>query len=214
MQVVFEDVTAETRRHDLMEAYAARVVLGQEEERRHIAQETPRRSGPGPHPPVPADRHARAREPTRSRRGTRDSADLRPSSRTRWPSCVHRPGPAALGPRRLGLVASINQILTEAGAAARVRDLIRRHRSGPTTGPHGRAGTLPHRPGSHLQHRAPCRRPPRGGGLELRDRWAATPGQGRRSRVRTSETAVGAANAIPRAARDDRAGPSHRIPAR
>ena len=39
MQVIFEDVTAETRRHDLMEAYAARVVLGQEEERRHIAQE-------------------------------------------------------------------------------------------------------------------------------------------------------------------------------
>jgi signal transduction histidine kinase len=39
MQIVFEDVTAETRRHDLMEAYAARVVLGQEEERRHIAQE-------------------------------------------------------------------------------------------------------------------------------------------------------------------------------
>ena len=39
MQVVFEDVTTETRRHDLMEAYAARVVLGQEEERRHIAQE-------------------------------------------------------------------------------------------------------------------------------------------------------------------------------
>ncbi len=39
MQVVFEDVTAETRRRDLMEAYAARVVLGQEEERRHIAQE-------------------------------------------------------------------------------------------------------------------------------------------------------------------------------
>jgi signal transduction histidine kinase len=39
MQIIFEDVTAETRRHDLMEAYAARVVLGQEEERRHIAQE-------------------------------------------------------------------------------------------------------------------------------------------------------------------------------
>ncbi len=39
LQVIFEDVTAETRRHDLMEAYAARVVLGQEEERRHIAQE-------------------------------------------------------------------------------------------------------------------------------------------------------------------------------
>ena len=39
MQIVFEDVTAETRRHDLMEAYAAHVVSGQEEERRHIAQE-------------------------------------------------------------------------------------------------------------------------------------------------------------------------------
>ena len=39
MQVVFEDVTAETRRHDEMEAYASRVVLGQEEERRHLAQE-------------------------------------------------------------------------------------------------------------------------------------------------------------------------------
>jgi signal transduction histidine kinase len=39
MQVVFEDVTAETRRHDRMEAYASQVVLGQEEERRHLAQE-------------------------------------------------------------------------------------------------------------------------------------------------------------------------------
>lgn len=39
MQVVFEDVTAETRRHDRMEAYAAQVVVGQEEERRRIAQE-------------------------------------------------------------------------------------------------------------------------------------------------------------------------------
>ncbi len=39
MQVVFEDVTAETRRHDRMEAYATQVVLGQEEERRHLAQE-------------------------------------------------------------------------------------------------------------------------------------------------------------------------------
>ncbi len=39
MQVVFVDVTAETRRHDRMEAYAAQVVVGQEEERRRIAQE-------------------------------------------------------------------------------------------------------------------------------------------------------------------------------
>lgn len=39
MQVIFEDVTAETRRHDRLEAYADQVVIGQEEERRHIAQE-------------------------------------------------------------------------------------------------------------------------------------------------------------------------------
>ncbi|MHB8431423.1 MAG: PAS domain-containing sensor histidine kinase [Acidimicrobiales bacterium] len=39
VQVVFEDVTAETRRRDRVEAYAARVVTGQEEERRRIAQE-------------------------------------------------------------------------------------------------------------------------------------------------------------------------------
>ena len=39
MQVIFEDVTAETRRHDLLEAYANQVILGQEEERRRIAQE-------------------------------------------------------------------------------------------------------------------------------------------------------------------------------
>lgn len=39
MQVVFEDVTAETKRHDRMEAYATQVVIAQEEERRHLAQE-------------------------------------------------------------------------------------------------------------------------------------------------------------------------------
>lgn len=39
IQIVFEDVTVETHRHERMEAYAAQVVSGQEEERRHIAQE-------------------------------------------------------------------------------------------------------------------------------------------------------------------------------
>ncbi len=38
-QVVFEDVTAETLRREHVEAYAGQVVLGQEEERRHLAQE-------------------------------------------------------------------------------------------------------------------------------------------------------------------------------
>ena len=39
MQVVFEDVTVETRRHDRMKAFATLVMMGQEEERRHLAQE-------------------------------------------------------------------------------------------------------------------------------------------------------------------------------
>ncbi len=39
LQVVFDDVTAELDRQARMEAFAARVVLGQEEERRHLAQE-------------------------------------------------------------------------------------------------------------------------------------------------------------------------------
>ena len=38
-QIVFEDVTTETRRQELAEAYAIRVLHAQEEERRHIAQE-------------------------------------------------------------------------------------------------------------------------------------------------------------------------------
>ena len=39
LQVVFDDVTAELDRQARTEAFAARVVLGQEEERRHLAQE-------------------------------------------------------------------------------------------------------------------------------------------------------------------------------
>ncbi len=39
LQVVFQDVTEERRRRDLLESFAARVVSAQEEERRRIAQE-------------------------------------------------------------------------------------------------------------------------------------------------------------------------------
>jgi len=39
LQIVFEDVTAETQRHQRMEEYAGKVLLGQEEERLRIAQE-------------------------------------------------------------------------------------------------------------------------------------------------------------------------------
>ncbi len=39
MQVVFEDVTTETHRKEQVEAFASRVVSGQEDERRHLAHE-------------------------------------------------------------------------------------------------------------------------------------------------------------------------------
>jgi signal transduction histidine kinase len=39
MQVVFEDVTAETHRKEQVEAFASRIVSGQEDERRHLAHE-------------------------------------------------------------------------------------------------------------------------------------------------------------------------------
>ncbi len=115
MQVVFEDVTAETRRHDLMEAYAARVVLGQEEERRHIAQElhdgpvqalihlcrlideVESKGDPG-HAGVPVLSDLRVM--------VEDTvAELRSIARGLRPSVLDD----------LGLVASINQILSEAG---------------------------------------------------------------------------------------------------
>ena len=118
MQVIFEDVTTETRRHDLMEAYAGQVVLGQEEERRHIAQElhdgplqalihlcrqidalegAPGSSGPG-------GIHDGERLAS-MRSSVEDSvAELRSIARGLRPSVLDD----------LGLVASINQVVTEA----------------------------------------------------------------------------------------------------
>jgi signal transduction histidine kinase len=115
MQVVFENVTAETRRHDLMEAYAARVVLGQEEERRHLAQEL--HDGP-----VQTLIHlCRQIDEVESDTGSVQSgalalsdlraivedtvAELRSIARGLRPSVLDD----------LGLVSSINQILSEAG---------------------------------------------------------------------------------------------------
>lgn len=110
MQVVFEDVTAETRRHDLMEAYAAQVVQGQEEERRHIAQEL--HDGP-----VQTLIHlCRQIDEVESQGDPAQLSDLRvivEDTVAELRSIARGLRPSVLDD--LGLVASINQILAEAG---------------------------------------------------------------------------------------------------
>jgi two-component system sensor histidine kinase DegS len=119
MQVVFEDVTAETRRHDRMEAYASRVVLGQEEERRHLAQEL--HDGPVQtliHLCRQIDAVDRSTELPPESIGVLSDlrviaegtvAELRSIARGLRPSILDD----------LGLVASINQLVQEAGERQR-----------------------------------------------------------------------------------------------
>jgi len=119
MQVVFEDVTAETRRHDRMEAYASRVVLGQEEERRHLAQEL--HDGPVQtliHLCRQIDAVERSTELAPESVGVLSDlrviaegtvAELRSIARGLRPSVLDD----------LGLVASINQLVQEAGGRQR-----------------------------------------------------------------------------------------------
>jgi signal transduction histidine kinase len=116
MQVVFEDVTAETRRHDLMEAYAARVVSGQEEERRHIAQEL--HDGPV-QTLIHLCRQIDAVESQPNPTHDRDAqlSELRvivEGAVTELRSIAKGLRPSILDD--LGLIAAINQILFEAGA--------------------------------------------------------------------------------------------------
>ncbi len=115
MQIVFEDVTAETRRRDLMKAYAARVVAGQEEERRHIAQEL--HDGP-----VQTLIHLCRQIDTMdtgtgaATEGALRAADLRAiveDTVAELRSIAKGLRPSVLDD--LGLVASINQILADAG---------------------------------------------------------------------------------------------------
>jgi signal transduction histidine kinase len=121
MQIVFEDVTAETRRHDLMEAYATRVVLGQEEERRHIAQEL--HDGP-----LQTLIHlCRQIDAVEAATSTHQPEELRPplsELRTIVEETVAEVRSIAKGLRPsilddLGLVASISQMVTEAGERQR-----------------------------------------------------------------------------------------------
>ena len=118
MQVIFEDVTAETRRHDLLEAYANQVVLGQEEERRHIAQEL--HDGPLQrlHPSLSPDRCASMPDPDDSDPATirRHSASMRTTVEETVAElrsiAQHGLRPSILDD--LGLVASLNQVVVEA----------------------------------------------------------------------------------------------------
>ena len=118
MQVIFEDVTTETRRHDLMEAYAGQVVLGQEEERRHIAQEL--HDGPL-QALIHLCRQIDALEgaPDASGSGGSTTASGLASMRSSVEDTVAELRSIARGLRPsvlddLGLVASINQVVTEA----------------------------------------------------------------------------------------------------
>ena len=114
IQVIFEDVTAETRRHDLLEAYANQVVIGQEEERRHIAQEL--HDGP-----LQALIHlCRQIDALDARDGVASApGDSLASMRTTVEDTVAELRSIARGLRPsilddLGLVASINQVVVEA----------------------------------------------------------------------------------------------------
>ena len=121
MQVIFEDVTAETRRHDLMEAYTARVVLGQEEERRHIAQEL--HDGPLQtliHLCRQIDEVDASAHLAPSKEGLPSLAELRgivEGTVAELRSIAKGLRPSVLDD--LGLVASINQMLADAGERQR-----------------------------------------------------------------------------------------------
>ena len=179
MQVIFEDVTAETRRHDRMEAYASQVVLGQEEERRHIAQEI--HDGPL-QTLIHLCRQIDAVEsqPRRRRHGDaqRSASDLRDhSSRTRWPSCG--PSPGACGRRSSTTWVwwpPSTRCCPRPASGSGSRASFGVDRIGTATAAAGRARPVPHRPGGADQRRASRRRP--AGGRRARVRRGRAPSAG------------------------------------
>jgi signal transduction histidine kinase len=130
MQVVLQDVTEERRQRELIETFAAHVILGQEEERQRISQEL--HDGPLQNlihlcRQIDAIEQTNDATPTvdEIRRSTEDLVDeIRDISRGLRPSALDD----------LGLVASIGQLLTDAE---------RRHRIATSFGVTGRERRLP-----------------------------------------------------------------------
>ncbi len=185
VQVVLQDVTEDSRRRQLAQAYAADVLRGQEDERRRIAQElhdgplqtlvhvcrlidTLAVPGPASPGPLPASL-AQLRSATESA-----VAEVRQISRGLRPPLLDD----------LGLLAALQRLCDEAEHRAGVAVSLRVHGDVPRLSPAGGAHRLPHRPGGPLQRRPPRRGLDRRGAAVGGRRPPRAPGHRRRPGVR------------------------------